>query len=193
MNLPASVAEFLYRYRHAFVVAVLGGALFFAPQADLTKIDNDLSAWVSRDDPVFQTYERFRAEFGGTRSLIVAVRSDRIFTPEGLQFIEQITDEVEQIELVERVYSLATANIVRALPETAEEEGGIEVSPLLKGRTLSEADAQAVRQDALNEPLLRGDLVNADGTVTAVVITFDESRIDQGSGRIIDQGKGTGG
>lgn len=191
MNLPASVAEFLYRYRHAFVVGVLAGALLFAPQADLTKIDNDLSAWISRDDPAYQTYEKFRAEFGGTRTFIVALKSDRIFTPEGLQFIERVTDELEQIALVDRVYSLATANIVRALPETAEDDGGIEVSPLLKRRTLSGADAQAVRHDALDEPLLRGDLVNADGTITAVVLTFDEGRIDEVRARVIDQVKAT--
>jgi uncharacterized protein len=191
VNLPASVAEFLYRFRHAFVIAVIAGAVLFAPQADLTKIDNDLSAWISQDDPVYQTYERFRTEFGGTRTLIIALKSDRIFTPEGLHFIDQVTRELERIERVERVYSLATANIVRALPESPGDEGGIEVSPLLKGRTLSDADAQAVRRDALNEPLLRGDLVNADGTVTAVVITFDESRIDDVRGRIIDRVKAT--
>ncbi len=94
MNLPASVAEFLYRFRHAFVIAVIAGAVLFAPQADLTKIYNDLSAWISQDDPVYQTYERFRTEFGGTRTLIIALKSDRIFTPEGLGFIEQVTAEL---------------------------------------------------------------------------------------------------
>jgi predicted RND superfamily exporter protein len=189
VNLPVHIAEFLYRFRHAFVIAVFAGAAFLLPRVDLTQIDNDLSAWISKRDPEYQTYERFRQEFGGTRTLIVALESDRIFTPEGLQFIERITSDLERIELVERVQSLASANIVRPLPETADEDGGIEVSPLVKARTVSEQEAKAVRRDALNEPLLRGDLVNEDGTVTAVVVTFDESRIDEVRGRVIDQVK----
>ena len=44
------------------------------------KIDNDITAWFSREDPVFQDYERFRQEFAGTRTLIVALQAD---TPSG--------------------------------------------------------------------------------------------------------------
>ena len=31
-----------------------------APRANITRIDNDLTAWFSRDDPVYREYERFR-------------------------------------------------------------------------------------------------------------------------------------
>jgi predicted RND superfamily exporter protein len=187
VSLPRGAAEFLYSFRYASAAVVFLGALAFAPQANLTSIDNDLGAWIARDDPVFLTYERFREEFGGTRTLIIAIQSDRIFTAEGLQFIDTITSDIQQIELVERVNSLATANIVRPLAGTPDEEGGIEVSPLVKGRNLSAAEREAVKLDALDEPLLRGDLVSADGTVTAVVVTFDEDRIDEVRARVLDR------
>ena len=44
-----------------------------APRANITSIDNDLTAWFSRDDPIYREYERFQDEFGGTRTLIVAI------------------------------------------------------------------------------------------------------------------------
>jgi predicted RND superfamily exporter protein len=184
-----TIATFLYRFRHAFVIAVLVGAAFLAPRADLTQIDNDLSSWIKKDDPEYLTYERFREEFGGTRTFIIALQSDRIFTPDGLQFLDRITRDLQRIELVERVDSLASANIVRPLPPTTEDDGGIEVSPLVKGRTFSVEGAQNVRKDALGEPLLRRDLINDAGTVTAVVVTFDEGRIDEVRGRVIDEVK----
>ena len=187
MSLPRRAAEFLYTFRYISAAVAFLGALAFAPQANLTDIDNDLGAWIARDDPVYQTYERFREEFGGTRTLIIAIKSDRIFTAEGLQFIDTVTSDIQQIELVERVNSLATANIVRPLAGTRDEDGGIEVSPLVKGRNLSAAEREAIRNDALAEPLLRGDLVSADGTVTAVVVTFDEDRIDEVRARVLDR------
>ncbi len=186
MTPPSALADFLYRWRYVLSAIVIIGAVAFVPQADLTKIDNDISAWISSDDPVYQDYERFRKEFGGTRNLIVAIRSDRIFTPEGLQYIEQVTRDLERVERVERVQSLSTANVVRPLSATQDDDGGIEVKPLLEGRTATAAGAAAARAEALGDPLLRGDLISEDGTVAAIVITFDEDRIDEVRGRVIE-------
>jgi hypothetical protein len=41
---PARLADFLYRFRLALSAVVVIGAVAFAPRADLTNIDNDLSA-----------------------------------------------------------------------------------------------------------------------------------------------------
>ena len=185
MNAPVRLADFLYRFRLPLSALVIIGALFFAPKVDITGIDNDLSAWISRDDPAYQDYERFRTEFGGTRSLIVAIRSDRIFSPEGLGYIDRVTRELGHVDRVERVQSLATANIVRPLAATKDDDGGVEVAPLLEGRFSSDEDAASIRREALDDPLMRGDLISEDGTVTAVVVTFDEDRIDEIRGQAL--------
>lgn len=178
MTLPDPVITFLYRWRVAAIAFVVVGALWFAPAVNLTHIDNDLSAWVSKDDPVYQVYDRFREEFGGTRNLIVAIKSDRLFTADGLQFLEHVSADIERVDLVERVQSLATANVVRPLPATADDDGGIEVTPILEGRTASDRDARLVATEATDDPLMRGDLVSEDGTVAAIIVTFDEDRVD---------------
>ncbi len=190
MTLPDVVISFLYRWRVPVVVFVILGAVWFAPAADLTAIDNDLSAWVSKDDPVYQVYDRFREEFGGTRNVIIAIRSDRIFTPEGLQFLDRISEDIERVDMVARVQSLATANIVRPLPATADDDGGIEVTPILEGRTSSAADAARVAKDAIDDPLMRGDLVSDDGTVAAVIVSFDEDRIDDARADVLARIRG---
>ena len=46
------------------------------PRVNITHIDNDITAWFSKQDPVYQDYERFRTEFGGTRSLIIALKAE---------------------------------------------------------------------------------------------------------------------
>ncbi|HXG87208.1 MAG TPA: MMPL family transporter [Vicinamibacterales bacterium] len=182
---PARLADFLYRFRLAIASLVVVGAVGFAPSADLTKIDNDLTAWVSEDDPAYIDYERFRNEFGGTRSLIIALRGEAIFTAQGLSYIDRISSELQRVDRVERVQSLATANIVRPLAATPDDDGGVEVRPILEGRMGTDAGAVAVREEALDDPLMRGDLVSENGQVTAVVVTFDEDRIDEVRGQVL--------
>jgi predicted RND superfamily exporter protein len=185
--MSARVAEAAFRLRYPLCAVIALGFLYFAPGTSFTRIDNDLTMWVSKTDPIYQTYERFRTEFGGQRMLLVALRSERVFTPEGLAFIRQVTSDIERVRLVDRVQSLSTANVVRSIPAaSADDEGGIEVQPLLDGE-LDERTAAEVRRRVLDDPLLRGDLVSLDGTVTVIIVSFDEDRIDAVRGGIIDE------
>jgi predicted RND superfamily exporter protein len=185
--MSAAVARLIWRVRYPASAAIVIGFLALAPLTNFTDLDNDISAWISKDDPVYQTYERFRREFGGGRTLIVALRSDRLFTEPSLAFIRSVTAEIERIEHVDRVHSLATANLVRALPPADEEEaGGIEVQPLLDDLDAPGA-ADTARRAALGDHLIRGDLVSEDGTVAAIVIMFDEDRIDEVRGAVVDR------
>jgi len=172
-----ALARFIYRWRYPLSAVAIAGALALAPRANFTNIDNDITAWFSRDDPVFQDYERFRKEFGGTRALIVAVESDRLFTREGLQFLKDATADIERVETVEYVHSLATTNVVQTGAD------GLEVRALLA--RLGEIPPAEIRDRALGDALIRGDLVSEDGRVAAFVITFDEDRIDAVRARVI--------
>ena len=165
------LAAVIYRWRIPASIFMVLGALYFAPQVDPTRIDNDITAWFSKDDPVYRDYERFREEFGGSRTLIVALEAEspeRLFSRETLDFIERATGDIERVELVERVESLATATIVQAVPD------GLDVRPLIETR-----DPAELRRRAMRDDLMRGDLVSESGTVTAIVVSFDEERIDK--------------
>ena len=178
-----ALAGMIYRWRFVLSAFIVLGAFALAPRANIAAIDNDITAWFSKEDPVYKDYERFRAEFAGTRVLIVALQAesaDRLFSKETLQFIERVTEEIERVETVQRVHSLATATIVEALPPsksaTGEDDGGLDVRPLLE--SLDTRGAADVKRRALKDDLIRGDLVSEDATVTAIVVSFDEDRID---------------
>ena len=167
------LANFIYRWRfHLTAVSILG-AILFAPSANITRIDNDITAWFSKDDQVYRDYERFREEFAGTRTLIVALQADspeRLFSRETLSYIERVTGDIERVDTVQRVDSLASATIVDAV------EDGLEVRPLIELATTR--GPEEVRRRALEDELIRGDLVSEDATVTALIVSFDEDRID---------------
>ncbi|MGB2717290.1 MAG: DUF1302 family protein [Vicinamibacterales bacterium] len=176
------LAAFIYRRRFVLSGFILAVAIAFVPRANITDIDNDITAWFSKEDPVYQDYERFRQEFGGTRSLIVALKAesaDILFSRDSLQLLEQIIGDIERVETVQRVDSLATATIVDAVPD------GLDVRPLLD--RLDTTDPKAILRRALEDDLIRGDLVSEDGTVTAIIVSFDEDRIDAVRAGVIQQ------
>lgn len=174
------VARFLYRWRRWLTGFIILGALILSPRAQIQNIDNDLTAWFSREDPVFQDYERFQQEFGGTRTLIVAIKAPdraRLFSAEGFNFLSAVSDDIERVQAVQRVSSLATATVVDAIASRGEDDdGGLDVRRLIED--LDESTPEAIGQRALDDELFRGDLISEDGTVTALIVFFDESRID---------------
>ena len=200
-----ALAGFLWRWRLPLSILLVVGALGLSPRANILKIDNDITAWFSKEDAVYKDYEHFRREFGGTRTLIVALQTDtpeRLFSRDTLEFIRQVTSDIERVDTVYRVDSLATATIVEAIKIPAkdadgdrqgrlqpaqdpDDEGGLDVRPLLDEAAVQSPDV--VRRRALRDDLLRGDLISESGTVTAIVVSFDEDRIDAVRGGVIQQ------
>ena len=176
------IAAFIFRWRYPLSALCVLGALVSIPSANITKIDNDITAWFSKSDPVYQDYERFRAEFGGTRNLIVALQAsspEALFSEATLAYIERITGDIERIDTVQRVESLATATVVDAVPD------GLDVRRLIE--LAQSGGPDAVRRRAVEDELIRGDLVSEDATVTASIVSFDEDRIDAVRGGVIQQ------
>ena len=183
-----ALARVIWRFRFVLCFFVVAGALLFAPSVGRTTIDNDLTSWFSPDDPIYQQYERFRDEFGGTRTLIVAIKAPSkaaLLSDEGFAFIDKVSGDIERVETVERVNSLSTATVVDALPATADDDGGIEVRPLIDD--VAAKGAAATGQRAIDDDLLRGDLISIDGTVTAIIVSFDETRIDDVRAGVIER------
>ena len=185
MNRPARplsevLADALYRWRVWLSALLLLGAVALAPRVNFTAIDNELTSWFSSDDPVYQQYERLRDEFGGTRTLIIALEApsrDRLLGDAAFTYIDDLTAAIDRLAVVERVVSLATATVVDARPSGDPDEPAVlDVRALFDDLdTMSAADVGA---RAIDDELLRGDLISEDGTVAAVIVFFDESRID---------------
>ena len=184
-----ALAEILYRWRRVLCGAIILGAVLLAPRANITRIDNDLTAWFSRDDPIYREYERFQDEFGGTRNLIVAITApsrDRLFSREALQFLDDVTAEIERVDTVERVASLTSATLVDARPSTSPDADSVlDVRPLIDD--LESKSPAELADRAIADELLKGDLISADGTVTSVIVFFDERRVDAVRATVLDR------
>ncbi|HYN07152.1 MAG TPA: MMPL family transporter [Vicinamibacterales bacterium] len=192
--MSTALAALLYRRRRLLSALILLGAVVLAPRASITKIDNDLTAWFSRDDPIYREYERFQDEFGGTRTLIIAIVApsrERLFSQEGFAFLEEATRAIERVRHVDRVASLATATVVDSAPGAEPDSTGAGGDVVLDVRRLIEdLDTKSpaeVGARALSDDLLRGDLVSDDGTVAALIVFFDERHVDEARAEILEE------
>jgi predicted RND superfamily exporter protein len=179
------LAGWLFRHRRILTAGLLGGALLLAPRANITRIDNDLTAWFSTSDPVYQEYERFRDEFGGTRNLIVALVApsrDRLLTREAFDAIAEMTQAIEELDVVDRVVSLSTATAVR-IERAGPDEETVDVRRLFAD--LDSRTPAAIGQQAIEDELLAGRVISRDGTTAALVVFFDESRVDDVRARVL--------
>ncbi len=165
-----SVALIIYRLRYLLAVLCLVITVFFGLSINMD-LDNTISAWFAEDDPVSVDYHNYRDTFEGGRYMIVAVRSEKLFSYEVLNYIRNITEELENITMAKRVHSLANSNRV-----TGTEEG-IVIEELLND--LGNADPADIRDYALNDEIFRDYLVSADGTLSALVIVFDDLKPKQ--------------
>ena len=178
------IAAFIFRWRYPLSALCVLGALVSIPRANITKIDNDITAWFSKSDPVYQDYERFRAEFGGTRNADRRARgalAEALFSAATLAFIERITGDIERVDTVQRVEQPGHRDGGR---RRARRPGSPAVS---SSSSQSGGPGAPSRRRALEDELIRGDLVSEDGTVTAIIVSFDEDRIDDVRGGVIQQ------
>ncbi|HQI82031.1 MAG TPA: MMPL family transporter [Deltaproteobacteria bacterium] len=158
-------AHLLFRLRYALFGLILAVTVFFGLSIRV-EMDNTISSWFSPTDPVSVSYRTFRDTFEGSRYLIVAVRSEDLFTTPVLTYLKRKTQDLKEMTLVKHAYSMANANKILGT------EAGIEVNPLLKD--VDTADARTIREQALTDELFVGNLVSENGTLATIVLVFDD-------------------
>ncbi len=131
------------------------------------RVDPSLNEMLPADDPARRFYEELLERFGSDDVVVLSLRSESLFTPEGLATLTRVTRAVERADGVHHVEGLANAVRFRPIDGDLEISGFLEVLP----RTQQEADR--LREDALSDPLRAGTFVSGDGTATGILVTFE--------------------
>lgn len=138
------------------VVAALG----------IPKLEKDTSrrTLISVEDPGWPAYRDAIKTFGSDNITVVFVSDPNLFTEDKLKRLEALHHELRDLDAVTSVQSLFNVTTLRY------RGGGLDVGPVLDGRY---DDAETLKQSIENaaaNPLIRGDLINGDGTATALVV-----------------------
>ncbi len=131
----------------------------------LPPLDNSFDIWLEPTDPTFQAYLAYRELFESEEFLILAFRSEDIFTTDSLSLIHRLGQGLLGIEGIERVMSLTNMEDIRTSPSS----GTVEINPLVGEEIPSDPLVLAeIRDRALGNPLCVGNLISEDGKTAAV-------------------------
>jgi predicted RND superfamily exporter protein len=163
------LARSVVQWRWAVIAAVVLAALGIGSGARHLEFANNYRVFFSEHNPELKAFEDLQATYTKNDNFLFVLKpaDGNAFSRETLSAVEALTREAWQVPYTIRVDSVTN------FQHTAGVEDDLMVGDLVTdaaGR--DDAELERARNIALAEPLLRGQLVSADGSVTAVNVTL---------------------
>jgi predicted RND superfamily exporter protein len=162
----------LWITRHSFaaVVCVLFLTALGATQLPWLKIDTSANGLLIKGAPDTLFYEEVKRMFGDDDNISVIYKADDIFQKTILESIEDLSYELQALDGVTRIVSLTTVNNL-----AGDENGFLNTDTLLPYVPETAEELAQVRRNTLNNELIRGEVINAQGTVAAIQLSIQEN------------------
>jgi len=148
-----------------FVLVLLAAPLAHVPQI---KMDTSTEGFMHEDDPVLLEYNEFRAQFGRDERIILALKSENIFS---LNFFKTLRDIHEEIE--EKVPYLNDVTSLYNVRNTRGEGDKLITDDLLEPFPATQADVARIKKQALASHFYKDLFISDDGKMTTIVIETD--------------------
>ncbi|WP_082087041.1 efflux RND transporter permease subunit [Teredinibacter purpureus] len=167
-------ANFVIRYR--WLVILLSLLFVFSLMSGMPKFgfDQDYRVFFSDENPHLKAFDKQQQIYTKNDNVLIAItpNSGSVFTPDVLAAVEHATRTSWTLPFVLRVDSISNFQYSHA------EEDELIVEDLIENaRSLTPETIANIKNIALSEPLLKGQLVNHEGTVTALNITFEMPQV----------------
>lgn len=175
----ASFADWVIRWRWLILVASVVLTVLAASGGRFLKMNNDYKVFFSQDNPQLQEFEQVQRTYTKVDNILFAVvpPGDDAFSANTMAAVEELTSRSWQLP-----YSLRVDSVTN-FQHTHAEGDNLVVQDLVEGAAdYTQAELERVKQIALNEPALAGKLVNADGSIIGVNVTFQlpDKSMDEG-------------
>jgi predicted RND superfamily exporter protein len=133
------------------------------------RVDTSTDSVLDRRHPAWQIYQASQDRFGGDEIIVVALTGERPFDPRVLRKIRQLSDQIEGLEGVRRVDSVATVPVVHV-----DEAGDLELfAPLERAPEESAALSRHVESRLAHDRIAPRSLVSSDGRTFAINVVLD--------------------
>ena len=144
--------------------------LVMIPVIHLPQIEFDTSneGFLHDRDPILLTYNEFRKQFGRDERIVIAIKSDEIFTLDFLRKLRKLHEELEEkVPYLDEVTSLYNVRNTRG------ENDQLITDDLLEPFPQTQAEVEKIKKRALASEFYRDLLISKDGKMTAIVIEND--------------------
>ena len=166
-----NIFESITHHPIVFLIASLIFALPFIAFSPFVKTVNNVDYFTLGNDPDVQFYEKFKKIFGENEFFVIAFQKKNIFTKKNLNLIKNITKDLENIEEIRDIISLANVDDI---------VGGadyFEVKKLLEDIPGNKKELEKLKKEAVGNPLYVKNLISPDATTSAIVV-FTYNRPD---------------
>ncbi|MGE5342291.1 MAG: efflux RND transporter permease subunit [Candidatus Omnitrophota bacterium] len=176
MKIMSRVLSIFSKYPKIIIGAILLITIFFAFQLRNIKTDEDMGNMFPPDHPISIYTSKVNELFGEkSKTVIVGIYNKKgIFNPGTLKKIERITEKIKGLDKVieQEVISLTSVDNIIGVPD------GLKIEPLIKS-TLNDHDIENVKDKALKNELIVGNLLSRDGTASIIKASFDDDTAPQ--------------
>lgn len=166
--------DFITRHKWFSLILSLLVSLPFIVQLPRVKTVDNVDYFTLENDPDVQFYEDFKDVFGNDEFFVIAFQKDDIFTHENLTLLRSITEDLEQIEGIREIKSLANVN------DTIGEDDFFFVQHFLDEIPEHKDEFKKLKNRALSNPLYVKNFISTDGETAAIIVSVYEKPEDPG-------------
>lgn len=147
------------------VIALLAFPIAHVPQI---KMDTSTEGFMHDNDPVLLEYNAFREQFGRDERVMIALKSDNIFTLPFLTMLKQLHEELEaNVPFIDDITSLYNVRNTRGEGEQLLTDDLLEPFPT------TQAQVKRIQAQAMASHFYKDLFISADGKMTTIVIETD--------------------
>lgn len=169
----------LAKYPKLFVVLSLLLVVISASHLPQMKVDTSTEGFLHASDPARIAYDQFRDQFGRDEKIVVAIETDDVFQLDHLTKLRDLHNTLEaKVPYLFEITSLINAR------QTEGQGDRLVVDDLMADWPQTQKAANAIKQQALANPLYQNLLVNPAGNFTVLILesnTYTSKGLDTSS------------
>lgn len=160
------LANFITKYAWPIFILIIIITIFAAIQAKNLKIEDDITKYISEDDPDIKFYGEVMDKFGGSQMNVsmISLEYEDLFTLENLERIKSITERLEAAPFVKSVNSFLN------MPKIITTDVGLEVKDLVEVFPKNDEEAKELKLSLLDDKLVKGKFISEDGNVALLMV-----------------------
>ncbi|HHS93177.1 MAG TPA: RND family transporter [Campylobacterales bacterium] len=164
--------NFVLKYPKSIFLLLIVGVFSFGYYATKLEIDASSETLLLDNDPSLKLTEKMNERYGSSSMLIITYAPNTpLLSDESLETLKNISQELEELELVKSVDSILTLPLLLSPPQAISELVG-NVKTLSNGSP----DKKLVQNEFLTNPLYKGNLVSEDFKTTAILLNLVEDK-----------------
>jgi uncharacterized protein len=161
--LHAGLGISTHKFKLLFLMLIM--IIGMISQVPKITMDTTTEGFLHQDDSIRITYDDFRDQFGRDERIVVAIKTNDVFSLKNLTLLRNLHHELQdQVPYLNDITSLINARNTQGVGDT------LIVEDLFEQWPEDQAALQKIKQTALANPIYKNLLISEDGTFTMIVL-----------------------